>query len=81
MSQRQQLRLVFSSGTMICSKRPTMLRASYSAPSPSSRRKESSFLKRMRELEKESPTHVPVLERLAEEVLTVARLGMPPLEL
>lgn len=81
MVQRQQLRLVFSSGTTTCSKRRTMLRASYSTRSTSSKPKESSFLRTMRELERESPSHIALLERLANEALIVARMGMPQLEL
>lgn len=71
MVQRQQLRLIFSNNMKLCSPPPKM---SHSDSGTHSRRRggNSKFLATMRELEKVSPGHAHVLERLARQMITRA---------
>lgn len=79
---RQQLTLAFSSKNSNSStpRRSKLCKMSLTDSSSPSPRRESTFLRKMRELERRSPAHAAVLERLADQVLTVALLGLPFLE-
>ena len=75
MSQRQQLRLVFSQ-SIRCSSRPLKISAlSSRKPSPAPAR-ESVFLLKMRELERLSPENAAALSGIADAIF-VQILGAP----
>ena len=72
MSQRQQLRLIFSNSNLqTSSPRQKMLRYD-SLKRSSSKASTSPFLTTMRRLERVSPVHAHVLERLARQMIARA---------